>query len=282
MQAFLAVNYAAQAGDNFAWGIGPILAVQMFEAKGIATFTPITKTFAESGGTVFPTALTDNGHDTSLGFGFGAGMWWGISDRVGFGLSYQSQISMDEFDDYADLFAEQGGFDIPASTKAGLSFVATDALRVNLDVEFTQFSEVKSVGNPMANMVTCPTLPFGGTDLESCLGGGNGAGFGWDDMTTYKIGFEWAQSESNTWRFGYSYGEQPIQAADVLFNILAPGVMEQHITFGLTRQTSGGGIWNFSFMYAPENSVTGPNMFDPTQTIELTMDQFEFEVSYRF
>jgi len=101
-------------------------------------------------------------------------------------------------------------------------------------------------------------------------------------MTTYKIGFEWAQSESNIWRFGYSYGEQPIQEADVLFNILAPGVMEQHVTFGLTRQTSKGSIWNFSFMYAPENSVTGPNMFDPTQTLEITMDQFEFEVSYRF
>jgi long-chain fatty acid transport protein len=281
-QAFLAVNYSAQVNDNFSWGIGPILAVQLFEAKGIATFTPITKTFAESGGTVFPTALTDNGHDTSFGFGFGAGMWWGITDRVGFGLSYQSKLSMDEFSDYADLFAQAGGFDIPASTKAGLSFLATDALRVNLDVEFTQFSDVDSVGNPMANMLTCPTLPFGGTDLESCLGGGAGAGFGWEDMTTYKIGFEYAQNESNTWRFGYSYGEQPIQEADVLFNILAPGVMEQHITFGLTRQTSGGGVLSFSFMYAPEKSVTGPNMFDPTQTIELSMDQFEFELSYLF
>lgn len=281
-QAFLNVYYSANVNDNFAWGIGPILAFQIFEAKGIATFTPITKTFAESGGTVFPTALTDNGHDTSYGWGFGAGMWWGITDRVGFGLSYQSQMSMSEIDDYADLFAENGGFDIPASTKAGLSFLATDALRVNLDVEFTQFSEVDSVGNPMANMLGCPTLPFGGTDLESCLGGANGAGFGWDDMITYKIGFEWASSENNVWRFGYSYGEQPIQEADVLFNILAPGVMEQHITFGLTHQTGGGGILSFSFMYAPENSVTGPNMFDPTQTIELSMDQFEFEVSYRF
>jgi long-chain fatty acid transport protein len=281
-QAFLAVNYSAKVNDNFSWGIGPIVAVQMFEALGIATFTPITKTFAASGGTAFPTALTDNGHDMSFGWGFGAGLWWGISDKVSFGLSYQSTISMSEFDDYADLYAQAGGFDIPSSTKAGLSFLATDALRVNLDVELTTFSDTDSVGNPMANMITCPTLPFGGTDLESCLGGENGAGFGWEDMTTYKIGFEWAQSEANTWRFGYSYGEQPIQAADVLFNILAPGVMEQHITFGLTRQTSGNGILSFSFMYAPEKSVTGPNMFDPTQTIELTMDQFEFEVSYRF
>jgi len=131
-------------------------------------------------------------------------------------------------------------------------------------------------------MFGCPLLPFGGTDTEACLGGSGGAGFGWEDMTTYKLGFEWASSEKNIWRFGYSYGEQPIQAADVLFNILAPGVMEQHITFGLTHRPDRGGEWNFSFMYAPENSVTGPSLFDQTQTIELKMSQLEFEVSYRF
>jgi len=58
--------------------------------------------------------------------------------------------------------------------------------------------------------------------------------------------------------------------------------MESHITFGLTRQTDNGSAWSFSFMYAPEKSVTGPNMFDPTQTITLSMDQFEVEMAYRF
>ena len=101
-------------------------------------------------------------------------------------------------------------------------------------------------------------------------------------MTTFKLGVEWTASETHTYRFGYSYGEQPIPSDDVLFNILAPGVMEQHITFGLTHRPDRGGEWNFSFMYAPENSVTGPSLFDQTQTIELKMSQLEFEVSYRF
>ena len=101
-------------------------------------------------------------------------------------------------------------------------------------------------------------------------------------MTTYKLGFEWASDDRNIWRFGYSYGEQPIQSADVLFNVLAPGVMEQHITFGWTRIRDNGGAWNVSFMYAPENTVSGPSFFDPTQTIDLKMSQLEFEVSFRF
>ena len=187
---------------------------------------------------------------------------------------------MSEFDSYSDLYAEHGGFDIPSSIKAGLSILATDAVRVNLDFEQIYYGEVDSIANPMANMATCPTLPFGGTSLPNCLGGDMGAGFGWQDMTVYKIGMEWAADERNTWRFGYSYGEQPIQPADVLFNILAPGVMEQHFTMGWTRQRANGGAWNFSLMYAPETTVEGPNAFDPTQTIELKMKQLEFEVSY--
>lgn len=187
---------------------------------------------------------------------------------------------MSELDDYSDLFAEAGGFDIPASTKLGLSFNATNNARLNLDVEFTEYSDIGSVGNPMANIAGCPTAGLGGTDIESCLGGKNGAGFGWDDMTTYKLGIEWTASDTTTYRFGYSYGEQPIQSADVLFNILAPGVMEQHVTFGMTKKRANGGALSFSLMYAPENTVKGPNMFDPTQTIELKMRQLEFEVSY--
>ena len=283
-QAFLALNYSAKVGNNFAWGIGPVFAFQLFEAEGVSTFVPVTETFAGSQGATLPTSLSNNGTDTSYGFGLAAGLWWGVTDRFSLGLAYQSRMSMSEFDDYSDLFAEQGGFDIPSSIKAGLSVVATEMLRINFDIEHTRYSEVDSIANPMANLTGCPTLPLGGTPetLPSCLGGNAGAGFGWEDMTTYKLGFEWAQNQNNVWRFGYSYGEQPIQAADVLFNILAPGVMEQHFTLGWSHTMQSGSMWNVSFMYAPENTVTGPSFFDPTQTIDLKMSQLELEVSFRF
>ena len=58
--------------------------------------------------------------------------------------------------------------------------------------------------------------------------------------------------------------------------------MEEHLTVGMTRRRDGGGVWNFSLMFAPANEVEGPNMFDPTQRIILEMKQLEFEVSYIF
>ena len=290
-QAFLAINFAGKAGDNFAWGIGPVFAVQSFEAKGLMNFMPFTKTFNDCffgmpPGTCDPTpgSLTNNGHDVSTGFGGAVGIWWSMGNAVSAGLSYQSKMSMGDLEDYSDLYAEAGGFDIPSTAKFGISFKGDD-VRLNLDIEHTEFSDVSSVGNPMVNMFNCPFAVFQftgmpGGDTESCLGGKNGPGFGWEDMTTYKLGFEWTPGDTMAWRLGYSYGEQPIQEADVLFNILAPGVMEQHFTLGWTISKPNGCAWNYSLMYAPSKKVTGPNLFDPTQTIQIEMRQLEFEFSY--
>jgi long-chain fatty acid transport protein len=33
-------------------------------------------------------------------------------------------------------------------------------------------------------------------------------------------------------------------------------------------------------MYAPTEKVTGPNNFDPSQTVEFQMQQIELEISY--
>jgi long-chain fatty acid transport protein len=68
----------------------------------------------------------------------------------------------------------------------------------------------------------------------------------------------------------------------VLVNILAPAVVEQHFTFGFSVERDNGHELSFAFMYAPEKSVSGPNLFDPTQQIELSMDQYELEFAYSF
>jgi len=312
MQAFMSVNYAAKIGDSFSWGIGPVVAIQMFEALGVSNFAGYSKTFAD----VFPvyfggclqnggdqascqlqasgqaaadvTSLTDNGHDSSIGYGASVGMWTG-NDTVSFGLAYQTKISMDEFSDYSDLFAQSGGFDIPSTLKAGLSVKAADDLTFNVDYERIGYSDIDSVSNPMSNLFTnCwttdPAGPAGQVfpDSSGCLGGPKGVGFGWQDMTVYKLGLAWDSDDKNTWRFGYSFGDQPIPSSEMLFNILAPGVMEHHFTVGWTSERSSGNVMSLSLMYAPESTVSGTSPFDPTQTIELKMKQLELEFAYRF
>ena len=276
-QAFLDITWAKKLNDQFSLGIAAVVVAQMFKANGVQTFGQFTETFAASGGTVMPDSLSNNGTDWSFGAGVKVGAHWLASDRVSLGLSYQSKIWMNEFDDYSDLFAEQGDMDVPADLKFGLTFHATDRLALNFDFEYIWYSKIDSVGNPIQNLFDCPPA---GTDFSSCLGGDNGGGFGWDDMAVYKVGAKYKAGEDWTWRFGYSYGKQPIDNDQMTFNILAPGVMQSHFTTGFTLERVKGRQFNLAFMYAPTNKVTGPNNFDPTQNVKFKMHQWELEAGY--
>jgi len=279
-QAFLDLAYARRINDRVVLGASLVGVVQAFEASGVGAFAGFTETFAASGGTVLPSNLSDNGHEFTTGIGAKIGIQADLSDTISFAAMYQTEINMGKFKKYADLFAEGGGFDIPANAKIGVTFRASDALSVSLDVEQVWYADIGSIGNPLSNILGCPTVNPASTTFSGCLGGSNGAGFGWDDMTIYKIGAEWSNGSDWTWRAGYSRGSQPIPNTEVLFNILAPAVIEDHITAGFTKRMSSGNQWNFAFMYALEGKQSGLNPFDPTQTIELRMRQFEVEMSY--
>ena len=283
-QAFLDIAWAKRVNERVSLGIAGVLVAQWFEAKGVATFAPLTETYArgllEGGVPGNPTALSNNGHDWAYGAGLKVGLHAALSDRVDFGIMYQSKIWMTEFDDYADLFAEQGDMDIPPDLKIGLTFKANDKTALSFDIEHIWYSDIASVGNPIALLFNCPTAGRGGTDLSTCLGGNNGGGFGWDDMTVFKLGLRYKAGEDWTWRFGYSYGEQPIPNTEMSFNILAPGVMESHITAGFTLERTKGRQFNMAAMFAPSVSVTGPQNFDPSQNVTFKMYQWELEASY--
>jgi len=293
-QAFLEVGYARSAGDRFTWGASLVLVAQVFSGRGIGNFAPFTETFAESivsgGGPVPVDSLSNNGHDQAYGVGGKLGFQWEVTDKVSLAASYQNKINMSKFDDYADLYAQHGDFDIPADLKVGITFRPNQSLALNFDVEQIWYGDVDSIANPVRNVYACPTAGLGGMDTSSCFGGSNGGGFGWENMTVYKVGVQWTSGNDWTWRAGISEAEQPIPDNETLFNILAPATIENHITFGFTRGLSSGNEMSMSFMYAPNKKVTGPaspmnpfesgNPFDPFQTVSIDMDQWEIEFSY--
>ena len=58
---------------------------------------------------------------------------------------------MQDFDKYAGLFAEQGGFDIPPTLQAGIAFDLTPNLTLLADYRHIWFGSVKSIANPSTN-----------------------------------------------------------------------------------------------------------------------------------
>jgi len=260
-QAFIVPSYAHSfANGRYTLGVSPIFAVQTFKAKGLKSFGAFSSD---------PQHLSDIGRNWSYGMGFRVGGQAELLPGLRLGAAYKSRIYMTKFDGYAGLFADQGGFDIPDSFNVGLSWAINNTITTAFDVEHIRYSEIQSVGNPLQPLLQ--GIP---------LGADNGPGFGWKDMTIYKLGVQWQQSEKWTLRGGVSYGKQPIDSSQVLFNILAPGVQEWHLTTGLSYALTGHDDLSFAFMFSPPKTVTGQNPLSPGQTIELEMYQLSGQFAW--
>ena len=251
MQLFFAPTLAYKFTPNHAFGISPVIGYQRFSVEGLQAFAGFSSS---------PANLTNQGYDTAWGYGARIGWFGQLSDTVSVGAAYSTKIYMQNFDKYKGLFAEQGGFDAPASYSVGIAFKATPKLTALADYRRINYNDIPSVGNPSAGVLNCPAV--GGTDSTACLGGSNGAGFGWQNVNVYKIGFEYQYNSEITLRAGYSRNDNPIGAQDVTFNILAPGVVQDHVALGFTYKTKSGGELTMFYMHAFENSVTGPSLFN--------------------
>jgi long-chain fatty acid transport protein len=190
--------------------------------------------------------VSNRGYDDSTGFGVRVGWTGQVSPMVTLGATYQSKTRMSEFDKYSGLFANQGDFDIPENYGAGIAVKASPKLTVAADVLRINYNDIPAVGNPVDSLFT-------GTPLGST----NGPGFGWQNTTVFKIGLAYEMKPGTTLRAGYVTLDQPIPASQTFFNILAPGVVEDHLTLGLTMEMSKTSELSFMYMHAFEKKVNG-------------------------
>lgn len=268
MQLIVAPTLAYKLNASHSVGISPLLVFQQFEAHGLEAFGA----FGLSGDA---SKLTSGNYSHSTGIGVRLGYLGKLNDKVSIGASYSPKISMSEFDDYAGLFAGGGGFDIPANYSVGASFQATPTVTVAFDYSRINYSGVPSIGNPSTN--------------QALLGSDNGPGFGWSDIDVWKLGVQWQASSQWTLRAGLNMGDNPIQSRDVTFNILAPGVITRHMTLGGTYAMSPTSEVSFSYMYAPEETVTGSSYFNAfgagvggTETIKMSQQSVGIQFGWHW
>ncbi|MEN9765352.1 MAG: hypothetical protein RL397_1307 [Pseudomonadota bacterium] len=265
MQLIVAPTIAYKLTDRTAIGVSPLLVYQQFEAYGLQGFD------------IQNSAGNNIGTDNSSGFGVRVGYINKLSDSMSIGASYSPKVNMGRFKKYAGLFAEGGDFDIPANYSVGAAFQATPAVQIALDYQRIEYSGVASVANPSNRL-------FEGIPL----GSPNGSGFGWKDINVIKLGVQWEMSPTLTLRAGFNRGDNPIRSDDVTFNILAPGVMEQHFTLGGTMKLSKTDEVSGFFMHAKKNSVTGlaipQELGGPggTETIEMSQNSLGLQYSKKF
>ncbi len=211
-QLFLAPTVAVHIAEGHAVGLSVKLAVQRFEAYGLHNF-------ANPVASVAPNSVTNRGHDYSWGFGFHIGWVGRLTDTLTVGLAYQSRFWMTPFSKYNGLFAEGGDFDIPESYGVGFAWQPYERLLLTGDVQVIRYDHIASVGNP--------------GNRPARLGSDDGPGFGWRDMTVFKLGLAYRVDDTLTLRLGGSLTNAPYRGRETFFNILAPGTIRAHVTVGL-------------------------------------------------
>ncbi len=252
MQLVIAPTLAYKINEKHSVGVSPLFGYQRFKAEGLHGFAG----FTTSGTT---NNLTNQGYDSATGFGVRIGYLGKLTDKVSIGAAYSSKIAMGNFDKYKELFAEEGGFDMPENWNLGIAVQATPKLMLALDYQRINYSGVNSVGNPSTN--TGNAVVGTGFTVGS-LGPSNGRGFGYADVDVVKLGVEYAYSDKLMLRAGYSHTNNPISSRDVTFNIIAPAVVQEHYTLGFTYALDKQSEITMSYMHAQENSVSGASLFN--------------------
>jgi long-chain fatty acid transport protein len=244
MQLIIAPSIAWKFAPNQSVGFTPMFAYQRFEAYGLQAFdnAPGFPPF-----TMYPGYVTNKGHDSSSGFGFRIG-YQGKFDQFRVGAVYTSKMSMGEFDAYKGLYAEQGAFDIPSHWGVGFAWEPDSKWLVAFDWERINYTDVNSVSNPSTN--------------QAPLGASSGPGFGWQDIDVFRLGVQYRIDPTWTVRAGYNRSDNPIQSRDVTFNILAPGVVQDHITIGFSYAIDKNSEISAMYGHAFDNEVTGPSLFN--------------------
>lgn len=244
MQLVVAPTFAIKVNHKNSLGVAPLLAYQRFTMSGLQSFEGFSNN---------PTDVTNNGYDSGTGWGLRVGWLSKLTNRVSVGADYSTEIRMSKFDKYSGLFAEQGAFNIPENYSLGVAIKATPSVTIAADYERINYGDVKSVGNPSTN---------GGTTIADTLGCSDCRGFGWSNVNVIKLGVEYHYNPKLTLRAGYNHTNNPIQARDVTFNIIAPGVIENDVTVGFTYDLQHGSEITMAYMHAFNNSVTGNSLLN--------------------
>lgn len=264
-QLFVTSSIAYKVADQHSVGVGLTYVYQVFEARGIngPQFAGLSSN---------PAALSDNGHDTSDGLGLKLGWQGQVTESLTLAASWSSKIKTGRFNDYRGLFAEQGGFDVPETFGLGFAWQVTPQWTLAADWQRINYSDVASVGNPLVPVTK--------------LGQDNGSGFGWQDINAYKLGVSYDWSDHFTVRAGYSYADQPVPGSETFLNILAPGVVQEHISFGASWQPATAQELTFSYTRALKETVKGDGSLSAfgggEADISMTQDILGLAWAYHF
>ncbi len=262
-QMFIAPSVAWRVTPTQTLGLAVDLVHQTFRANGLGNF---------QGYSVNGQGFGNPGHDGSDGIGVRLGWIARLGSALSVGATYQPRIHMGSLGAYSGLFAGGGNLDIPANYGIGLAW-QEGAWSLGADVERIEYSGVPSVGNSIAEL-----------NSGHLFGSAEGPGFGWSNVTVVKLGAQYRVDPRLLLRAGYNHATNPVSGSQVVLNTLAPGIVQDHLSVGLSYALSR--RWEISgdYVHAFSNSVSGSmrSFGVQSETLSMYQDSLGVGLSYRY
>ena len=160
--------------------------------------------------------------------------------------------------------------DMPRQFAFGVNFRPIRKLRLEADVRWINYHDV--MNEPSVSGLAMDKWPFH-----------------WDNQWVYALGAEYYATRALTLRAGFNYAKSPIEDSDLNANIVAPAVVETHVTAGASYKINRNLELSLAYAHAFEHKQTHRNttmqdqmMYGPETEVKMHQDTFAIEATYNF
>lgn len=231
---------AAVAKDNLSIGIiSPTLSYQLSPTLSIGASLNLgvqqfraTGVLAGVDAQGAPVFLDSHANKWAYGAGGSIGATWQFQPNWWLGASYISELQFSKLSGYKDdlLASSAGRLNLPERYGVGIKHQVTPRLTLAADVLRINWQDADGFGKKGA--------------------------FNWQNQTVYRAGLDYALSDRDHLRFGYSHSNDIVDSKDTTVNFYANAVANQAWTVGYGHDFAAGRV-NIAYEYARNNQIDG-------------------------
>lgn len=198
-----------------------------------------------------------------IGYGWNVGLHYRLDEATRIGLHYRSQVNL-TISGTADFLGSRdawGDLTLPEMFMFGISRQVTPKLNVEVGAVYTGWSSYDSL------QINVEGLPPNIVEKN------------WKNVWRYQLGFEYKHSPEWTWRFGYTYDQEPSPDATVDFQAPMSDRQLFSIGFGYTKNDR---TLDFAYTYllADDRTIAARLGDGIPQTRTSNVDAHIFVISY--
>ncbi|MFO0959955.1 MAG: outer membrane protein transport protein [Isosphaeraceae bacterium] len=232
-------------GDRLAVSLSPIITTGTVQL-GPAFFAPGPAD--QYGIATFPYAVNSR---PFWGAGFEIGLMYEVDDYWNVGFSYKSPVWQERwsFNSYnPDLSPRWIGVQagVPAIYSWGVAYKGIDRLLVDVDLRYFDYRNT----------------PLWGDSIQS-------GGLNWQGIFAVAVGGQYQLTERLTLRAGYLFNQNPINQVQTLFNVQAPGFIQNTMSLGASFRLNDFLVASLAWVHGFRNTIEGPIGQVPNSTARM-------------